>query len=78
MSLEGLIEFVHPKELVQQARENIRREIENNHQAAQQNVVYLKENQTKVQAGLDTLHFMRKPFPESANKNAYVRYNGSR
>jgi hypothetical protein len=57
--LEGVVEHYHHRELVKQARENIRRELEENHKAAQENLQHLSDNAAKVKAGLDTLHFMR-------------------
>ena len=59
LSLEGLIEYFHHKELVHQARENIRRELEDNHKAAQGNLSSLAQNGDKVKAGLVTLRFMQ-------------------
>ncbi len=68
LSLEGLVEYAHHKELVQQARENIRREIEDNHKAAQADLAHLKDNEAKVRAGLSTLHYMRE-HPEAHNQS---------
>lgn len=59
LSLEGLVEYAHHKELVHQARENIRHEIEENHKAAQHNLSDLSQNAATAQAGLTTLRYMR-------------------
>lgn len=59
LMLEGVVEHVHHRELVRQARENIRREMEANHKAVQADIGYLGQNATKVQAGLSTLRFMQ-------------------
>lgn len=58
LMLEGLVEYTHHKHLVREARENIRRELEENHSAAQHNIQHLKDSAAKVQAGITTLHFM--------------------
>lgn len=66
--LEGVVEHFHHRELVQQARENIRHEIEANHKAAQENLGHLKDNAGKVKAGLNTLHYMRS-HPNAKNQS---------
>ncbi len=55
LSLEGLIEYVHHKHLVREARENIRQELEENHHNAQQDILYLGQSGDKIKAGLATL-----------------------
>ena len=59
LMLEGVVEYLHHKELVHQARENIRRELEDNHKAATADVMYLSENAGKVKAGLEALRYAR-------------------
>lgn len=68
LMLEGLVEYVHHKHLVREARENIRRELENNQRAAHNNVQSLKTNAAKVEAGLKTLRYMR-THPEAQNQS---------
>ncbi len=59
LSLEGMIEYVHHKHLVREARENIRHELEENHQNAQQDVLYLGQSAEKIKAGLATLRYIQ-------------------
>ena len=59
LSLEALVEFIHHRELVQEARENIRRELEVNHQALQHNEAALGHQIELSKADLNTLHYMR-------------------
>jgi hypothetical protein len=44
LSLEGLVEYVHHRHLLHEARANIRQEIENNHEAAQKDLLLLQKN----------------------------------
>lgn len=67
LSLEGMIEYFHHKELVHRARENIRRELQDNHKAAQENIASLKGNAGKVEASLATLRFMQ-AHPDAHNQ----------
>ena len=76
LSMEGLIEYAHHKELVRQARENIRRELEDNHKAAQENLKHLKDNEAKLQAGLSTLRFLRQ-HPDAQNQTISFTMNYS-
>lgn len=59
LMLEGLVEYLHHKELVHQARENIRRELRDNHQAALKDEVFLQQSADKIKAGLATLRYMQ-------------------
>ncbi len=54
LSLEGLVEYAHDRHLVSEARANIRQEIENNHQAAQQDLNYLEQDIDRTKANLLT------------------------
>ena len=72
LMLEGLVEYLHHKELVHEARENIRRELEDNHKAAQANIASLSQNADKVKAGLTTLRFMQS-HPDAHNQT--IGYN---
>ncbi len=59
LMLEGLVEFTHHKELVHQARENIRHELEENHKAALKDATYLEQSQDRIKAGITTLHYIQ-------------------
>lgn len=59
LSLEGLIEYVHHKHLVREARENIQRELDQNHQHAQKDITYLGQSGDKIKAGLTTLRYLQ-------------------
>ena len=59
LSLEGLIEYFHHKHLVHEARENIRRELQQNHESAQKDITYLGQSGDKIKAGLVTLRYMQ-------------------
>jgi hypothetical protein len=67
LMLEGLVEYMHHKHLVHEARENIRRELQANDKAAKDDVQNLQDNTKRVQAGIDTLHFMRH-HPQAKNQ----------
>lgn len=56
LSLEALVEYVHHRHLVAEARENIREEIEGNHEAAQQDLKLLQTAIDKTQANIVTIH----------------------
>jgi len=59
LSLEGLVEYVHHRHLVREARENIRQEIEDNHKAAQEDVTLLQQDLDRTNTNLDTIRRMR-------------------
>ena len=59
LSLEGLVEYVHHRHLVREARENIRQEIEDNHKAAQDDLGLLQKNLDRTSANIDTIHKLR-------------------
>ncbi len=56
LMLEGGVEYLHHKELVHQARENIHTELEHNHENAQKNIADLKTEAEHMKAGIDTIH----------------------
>ncbi len=58
LMLEGLVEYLHHKHLVHEARENIRAELQHNHEAAQKDMADLDKESAHIQSGIDTLHFM--------------------
>ena len=59
LSLEGLVEYVHHRHLVREARENIRKEIEDNHKAAQEDITLLQQDLDRTNTNLDTIRRMR-------------------
>ncbi len=59
LSLEGLIEYAHHKHLVREARENIREELRENHEAAQKDITDLDKEGTRIGAGMKTLRTLQ-------------------
>ena len=60
LMLEAGVEYLHHKELVHAARENIRAEMEHNHQAAQDNLNNIQQEITRSQKTIDTIHAFQK------------------
>jgi hypothetical protein len=60
LSLEALVEQVHHRHLVKEARENIRHELEENHQAAQDDLVQLDKNIEQQQTNIAKIHDIQK------------------
>lgn len=56
LSLEGLVEYVHHRHLLAEARANIRQELEDNHKSAQDDLARLQKNILREQANIRTLH----------------------
>ncbi len=56
LSLEAFVEYIHHRHLVAEARENIHRELEANHTAAQQDLKYTQDNIGVVANNIKTLH----------------------
>jgi len=56
LSLEGLVEYAHHRHLVREARENIRRELELNHEACQSDIKIVQKNIDQQKANIDTIH----------------------
>ena len=56
LSLEGLVEYAHHRHLVREARENIRREVELNHEAAQEDLKIVQQNFNQQKANIDAIH----------------------
>ena len=56
LTLEAFVEYMHHRHLVHEARQNIRREIENNRDAAQKDLGYLKANMGRISNNIVTLH----------------------
>ncbi len=59
LSLEGLVEWAHHRNLVHEARENIRREIEDNRKAIAEDIRNAKEDETHFHDDLATERLMR-------------------
>jgi hypothetical protein len=72
LSLEGLVDHIHNRHLVAEARENIRQEIQSNHEAAQQDLGYLQQDILRTKANLATVRRIiadQKHFHGSMNYN---------
>ena len=71
LMLEGLVEYLHHKHLVREARENIRIEIERNREAVKADIEDVQKEQAIVQAGLNTMHTMQ----ENPHAHGSITYN---
>ena len=60
VGLEQSVEWLHHKHLVREARENIHREIENNHEAAQSDLTDLQKNIDRIHDNIKTVHELSK------------------
>jgi hypothetical protein len=60
LSLEAFVEYMHHRHLVREARENIRQELQDNHEAAQKNLDYLQKGIDQMRSNITTLHKMQK------------------
>ena len=58
LSLEGLVEYVHHRHIVREARENIRRELRDNQEAARFDIAQIAPNTKRVQANIAALHIV--------------------
>jgi hypothetical protein len=58
LMLEAGVEYWHHRHIVAEARENIRQEIEENHEAAQKNVVSVQRSIDAIQSNVKTLHVL--------------------
>ena len=59
LMLEGLVESVHHRNLVREARANIHQELEDNHKSAVENIVDLDQNMDRVKADIRTINDLR-------------------
>jgi hypothetical protein len=59
LSLEGLVEYEHHRHVVREARENIHQEIEDNHKAAQEDLVSIQQDVDRIKANIATLKRLR-------------------
>ena len=60
LMLEAGVEYWHHRHIVAEARENIREEIKENHDAAQKNVGYVQQSIEGVKENVKTLHVLMK------------------
>jgi hypothetical protein len=58
LMLEAGVEYWHHRHIVAEARENIRQEIKENHEAAQKNVVSVQRSIDAIQSNVKTLHVL--------------------
>jgi hypothetical protein len=56
LSLEAFVEYVHHRHLVAEARENIRMELQNNHNAAQHDLILLQQGIDQQKANIIAIH----------------------
>jgi len=56
LMLEGLVEYSHHRHIVREARENIHQEIEDNHKAAQQDLVSIQQDIDRIKANIKSIH----------------------
>jgi hypothetical protein len=59
LSLEALVEHIHNRHLLAEARANIRQEIEIDHQAAQKDIGLVQQNIDTIKANIDTIHHLQ-------------------
>lgn len=59
LSLEALVEHVHNRHLVAEARANIRQEIQIDHEAAQKDIADIQQNIATIKADIDTIHHLQ-------------------
>jgi hypothetical protein len=59
LSLEGLVEHIHNRHLVSEARANIRQELKDNHKAAQEDLVYLQKSIDLEKANIQAIHHLQ-------------------
>jgi hypothetical protein len=60
LMLEGLVEYVHHRHIVAEARANIHTELANNHQSSGEDIGYLNRNITQIAANIRTIHELEK------------------
>lgn len=58
LMLEAGVEYWHHRHVVAEARANIRQEIEENHEAAERNLVNVQKSIDAIEANVKTLHVM--------------------
>jgi len=58
LSLEALVEHIHNRHLVAEARTNIREELQINHEAAQKDIGLVQQNIDTIRANIKTIHLL--------------------
>jgi hypothetical protein len=56
LSLEALVEHIHNRHLVAEARANIREELQINHDAAQKDIALVQHHIDTIKSNIDTIH----------------------
>jgi hypothetical protein len=59
LMLEALVEYVHHRHVVAEARANIRLEIQENHTAAQNDLVLVQQNIDTIKSNIQTIHLLK-------------------
>ena len=59
LSLEALVEHIHNRHLVAEARANIREELQINHEAVQKNMGLIQQNIDTIKANVATIHLLQ-------------------
>ncbi len=60
LSLEAIVEYVHHRNLVHEARENIRTELQQNRQALGHDIAFMGQNAGRLDADLKTMRYLQK------------------
>lgn len=58
LMLSSVVDWVHHRQIVHEARSNIRREVNENRQKIRENLGYVRTSLTKVNANISTLHLI--------------------
>lgn len=58
LSLEALVEHLHNRHLVREARTNIREELQINHEATQKDINLVQQNIDTIRANIKTIHLL--------------------
>ena len=76
LSLEAAVESVHHRHLVRDARQNLRREIGDNHQLYSMNAKWIAENRDQLGRNMELLRELRKGKPlDPANLGWHWQWN---
>ncbi len=59
LMLEGLVEYVHHRHIVAEARENIRQELQGNHEAIQKDIASVDKESDMAKHGLEAMRYMQ-------------------
>ena len=75
LMLEAVVEYVHHRHLVHEARENIRQEMEDNHKAAQQDIVAVQGDSDRITAAIRTLQQMQAGVKGQHSLDFHISFN---